>query len=105
MQWSRPDGSQYLLQYGTPRGQARFFRANNERARIWQMGDPVDGSVVQSRFRPDPKWDIITTMREGNQARIFLYAIDIGDGAMMNVNNDGSGLTELATFDWQAGWR
>ena len=81
------------------------FRATNGGARIWRIDDPATGPEGVSRFPLDRKWDLVTSLREGNQARIFLYGIDRGDGAVMNVNNDGSGLTELATFDWQGGWR
>ncbi|MEL7132084.1 MAG: M23 family metallopeptidase [Pseudomonadota bacterium] len=81
------------------------FRADNGRARLWEISDPSAGPIGQGQFQLNRKWDIITAMREGGQARIFLYGIDRGDGAVMDVNNDGSGLSSLATFDWQGGWR
>ena len=81
------------------------FRANNGQTRIWRIDDPADGPQGLSRFPLDRKWDIITASREGGQARLLFYGIDFGDGAVMDVDNDGGGLTELATFDWQGGWR
>ncbi len=81
------------------------FRSTNGKSRMWQIGAPADGPVGVSRFNLNRKWDIITSLRNGNQARIFLYGTDAGDSAIMDINDDGSGLTEVATFDWQGGWR
>ena len=81
------------------------YRATDGAARMWRIGAPAGGPKGVSRFNLNRNWDIITSLRNGDQAQIFLYDTNAGGSAIMNVNNNGSGLTEVATFGWQGGWR
>lgn len=95
MTLARDRGNLYLL----------GFRATSGEARMWRIGAPANGPEAVSHFNLNRKWDIITSLKSGDQARIFLYGTNAGDSAIMDVNDDGSGLTRVTTFDWQGGWR
>ena len=91
LDWS-PDGK-YLLIYAGPQGDKDIFRIDVEAKTAAQLTD--GGNNAASSFSPDGQWIAFNSLRNNDQADIFI------------MRTDGSSLRQLTTDpepDWQPQW-
>ena len=91
LDWS-PDGK-YLLIYAGPQGDKDIFRIDVEGKTAAQLTD--GGNNAASSFSPDGQWIAFNSLRNNDQADIFI------------MRTDGSGMRQVTTDpepDWQPQW-
>ena len=91
LDWS-PDGK-YLLIYAGPQGDKDIFRIDVEAKTAAQLTD--GGNNAASSFSPDGQWIAFNSLRNNDQADIFI------------MRTDGTGLRQVTTDpepDWQPNW-
>ncbi|HET9907197.1 MAG TPA: hypothetical protein VFQ23_11165, partial [Anaerolineales bacterium] len=91
LDWS-PDGK-YLLIYAGPQGDKDIFRIDVEAKTAVQLTD--GGNNAASSFSPDGQWIAFNSLRNNDQADIFI------------MRPDGSSLRQVTTDpepDWQPQW-
>jgi TolB protein len=91
LDWS-PDGK-YLLIYAGPQGDKDIFRIDVEAKTAAQLTD--GGNNAASSFSPDGQWIAFNSLRNNDQADIFI------------MRPDGSSMRQVTTDpepDWQPQW-
>ncbi|MCI0554539.1 MAG: hypothetical protein L0287_26625 [Anaerolineae bacterium] len=91
LDWS-PDGK-YLLIYAGPQGDKDIFRVDVEAKTAAQLTD--GGNNAASSFSPDGQWIAFNSLRNNDQADIFI------------MRTDGSSMRQVTTDpepDWQPQW-
>ena len=91
LDWS-PDGK-YLLIYAGPQGDKDIFRIDVEAKTAAQLTD--GGNNAASSFSPDGQWIAFNSLRNNDQADIFI------------MRTDGSSMRQVTTDpepDWQPQW-
>jgi len=91
LDWS-PDGK-YLLIYAGPQGDKDIFRIDVEAKTAAQLTD--GGNNAASSFSPDGQWIAFNSLRNNDQADIFIMRSD--GSSMRQVTNDPEP-------DWQPHW-
>jgi hypothetical protein len=80
------------------------YRATSGRTKIWRLTDPAAGPSAVRTLMLSQRWDIVTVLNNGGDARVFFYGTDAGDGHIYDFV-DGGALSSTAELNWQGGWR